>query len=128
MLHTLLAWFFSLLLFSTPNFAFAKPPSVAPLSHHSHDLPVRTNLASQRRQIKRDFHKRDPGNWKIPTVADAQYIELPLDHFGDGKGTFKNRYWVYDAAYKPGGPVISMKQFAHLPVAVLPRPPANTGL
>ncbi|EWC48853.1 hypothetical protein DRE_00158 [Drechslerella stenobrocha 248] len=38
------------------------------------------------------------------------YIELPLDHFGTGaettNQTFKNRYYVQDAWYKPGGPVI----------------------
>lgn len=119
MLDTLLTWFFSLLLFSPPSFALAKSPSVAPLSRHSHDLLVRTNLASQRWQIKRDLHKREPGDWKIPTVADAQYIELPLDHFGDGNETFKNRFWVYDAAYKPGGPVISTNRSTYLATIVL---------
>ena len=119
MLDTLLTWFFSLLLFSPRSFALAKSPSVAPLSHHSHDLLVRTNPASQRWQIKRDLHKRKPEDWKIPTIADAQYIELPLDHFGDGKETFKNRFWVYDAAYKPGGPVISTNQSTYLAAVVL---------
>ncbi|RMZ68518.1 peptidase s28 [Pyrenophora seminiperda CCB06] len=39
-----------------------------------------------------------------PTVP-VQYIELPLDHFGGHKGTFRNRYWVNTAGYKPGGPI-----------------------
>ena len=30
---------------------------------------------------------------------------MPLDHFGNATGTFKNRYWVNDTYYKPGGPV-----------------------
>lgn len=40
--------------------------------------------------------------------SGAYLVELPLDHFGDGQGTFKNRFWVYDLAYKPGGPIISV--------------------
>lgn len=35
----------------------------------------------------------------------AEYIELPLDHFGSDAGTFRNRYWVDMEYYKPGGPV-----------------------
>ncbi|KAF2737705.1 hypothetical protein EJ04DRAFT_95415 [Polyplosphaeria fusca] len=39
-----------------------------------------------------------------------EYVELPLDNFAeDGdyaeEGTFFNRYWVSQSAYKPGGPV-----------------------
>ncbi|KAF2186759.1 hypothetical protein K469DRAFT_738516 [Zopfia rhizophila CBS 207.26] len=39
-----------------------------------------------------------------------EYVELPLDNFAKNKdysyyGTFNNRYWVAEAAYKPGGPV-----------------------
>ncbi|KAK6352720.1 hypothetical protein TWF696_004723 [Orbilia brochopaga] len=36
------------------------------------------------------------------------YVELPLDHFGadPGSQTFRNRYFVQDAYYKPGGPII----------------------
>ncbi|KAF8532878.1 serine carboxypeptidase S28-domain-containing protein [Trichophaea hybrida] len=60
----------------------------------------RADFYSHRRRLS----KRQPGYYDdIPKV---QYIELPLDHFGNGNGTFKNRYWVYDAAYKPGGPII----------------------
>lgn len=36
----------------------------------------------------------------------AKSVSLPLDHFGTNKDVFKNRFWVYDEAYKPGGPVI----------------------
>lgn len=32
---------------------------------------------------------------------------MPLDHFGNTRGTFKNRYWVNATYYKPGGPVFS---------------------
>lgn len=40
----------------------------------------------------------------------AEYVELPLDNFAKDKdysyeGTFNNRFWVAEAAYKPGGPV-----------------------
>ena len=45
------------------------------------------------------------------STVSAETIELPLDHFGyDKSKTFKNRYWVYTKAYKPGGPVFSMLQ------------------
>ncbi|KAI0793717.1 peptidase S28 [Fomes fomentarius] len=30
---------------------------------------------------------------------------MPLDHFGGIPGTFKNRYWVNETYYKPGGPI-----------------------
>ncbi|KAM5544287.1 hypothetical protein V8D89_001947 [Ganoderma adspersum] len=30
---------------------------------------------------------------------------MPLDHFANTSGTFKNRYWVNDTYYKMGGPV-----------------------
>ncbi|RPA96765.1 peptidase S28 [Choiromyces venosus 120613-1] len=30
---------------------------------------------------------------------------LPLDHFGNHPGTFKNRYWVLEEFYQPGNPV-----------------------
>ncbi|KAL7274978.1 hypothetical protein RUND412_002091 [Rhizina undulata] len=37
---------------------------------------------------------------------ELQYFELPVDHFGDGSaGTFRNRYWVDDTYYQPGGPI-----------------------
>jgi hypothetical protein len=43
------------------------------------------------------------------TIA-AEYVELPLDNFaknGDFAyyGTFNNRFWVRESAYKPGSPV-----------------------
>jgi hypothetical protein len=43
-------------------------------------------------------------------VITEEYVELPLDNFaknGDYSyhGTFNNRFWVAESAYKPGGPV-----------------------
>ncbi|KAF2679891.1 peptidase S28 [Lentithecium fluviatile CBS 122367] len=40
----------------------------------------------------------------------AEYVELPLDNFAKNgdfsyEGTFWNRYWVKEGAYRPGGPV-----------------------
>lgn len=40
----------------------------------------------------------------------AEYVTLPLDHFGTGKKrgyqeTFANRYWVAESGYRAGGPV-----------------------
>ncbi|KAF2808422.1 peptidase S28 [Mytilinidion resinicola] len=47
-----------------------------------------------------------------PTAAAEtiveEYVDLPLDHFNSGYGslkTFKNRFWVAESGYKPGGPV-----------------------
>ncbi|KAI9062583.1 hypothetical protein FKP32DRAFT_1573969 [Trametes sanguinea] len=34
-----------------------------------------------------------------------RFFDMPLDHFGNASGTFKNRYWVNDTYYKSGGPV-----------------------
>ncbi|ORY08662.1 serine carboxypeptidase S28-domain-containing protein [Clohesyomyces aquaticus] len=39
-----------------------------------------------------------------------EYVELPLDHFAKNhdysyQGTFNNRFWVRESAYKSGGPV-----------------------
>jgi hypothetical protein len=39
-------------------------------------------------------------------TVDAQYVELPVDHFSNSTATFANRYWVNDEFYKDGGPVI----------------------
>ncbi|EMD39403.1 hypothetical protein CERSUDRAFT_93435 [Gelatoporia subvermispora B] len=36
---------------------------------------------------------------------DALFFDMPLDHFGNTSGTFKNRYWINDTYYKSGGPV-----------------------
>ncbi|KAF2138273.1 uncharacterized protein K452DRAFT_234548 [Aplosporella prunicola CBS 121167] len=33
----------------------------------------------------------------------AEYVELPLDHFGTGHRTFKNRFWVAESGYKGAG-------------------------
>ncbi|KAF2840992.1 hypothetical protein M501DRAFT_930408 [Patellaria atrata CBS 101060] len=34
-----------------------------------------------------------------------EFVTIPLDHFGNGAGTFENRFWVAESGYKPGGPV-----------------------
>lgn len=43
-------------------------------------------------------------------TIEAEYVELPLDNFAKHgnyayEGTFNNRFWVRESAYKPGGPV-----------------------
>ncbi|KAF2404152.1 hypothetical protein EJ06DRAFT_546130 [Trichodelitschia bisporula] len=35
----------------------------------------------------------------------TEYVTLPIDHFGEGAGTFNNRFWVSEIDYKPGGPI-----------------------
>lgn len=34
-----------------------------------------------------------------------EYVEVPLDHFGENDDTFLNRFWVAESGYKWGGPV-----------------------
>ena len=41
---------------------------------------------------------------------EEEYVALPIDHFAKNKnysqqGSFFNRFWVAESAYKPGGPV-----------------------
>ncbi|KAF2265504.1 hypothetical protein CC78DRAFT_185923 [Lojkania enalia] len=43
-------------------------------------------------------------------TIEPEYVELPLDNFAKNgdyswQGTFYNRFWVREAAYKPGAPV-----------------------
>lgn len=47
-----------------------------------------------------------------PETILPEYVELPIDNFAKNKnqpfsyhGTFFNRFWVAESAYKPGGPV-----------------------
>lgn len=43
-----------------------------------------------------------------PETIEPEFVELPLNHFagyGEEAGSYKNRFWVAKAAYKPGGPV-----------------------
>jgi hypothetical protein len=53
---------------------------------------------------RHSFMKRQ--NQSTPGIPITQFATLPLDHFGREFRTFKNRYWIKDDAYKPGGPVI----------------------
>jgi hypothetical protein len=48
-----------------------------------------------------------PTNQTLPLQEKivAEYVQLPIDHFGDIEDTFRNRFWVAEADYKPGGPV-----------------------
>lgn len=39
-------------------------------------------------------------------ATDVETIELPIDHFGEGAGSFKNQFWVSDEHYELGGPVL----------------------
>ncbi|KLO08900.1 peptidase S28 [Schizopora paradoxa] len=36
---------------------------------------------------------------------NPQFIDMPIDHFGNSSKTFKNRFWVNATYYEPGGPV-----------------------
>ncbi|KAF4618414.1 hypothetical protein G7Y89_g14888 [Cudoniella acicularis] len=41
-----------------------------------------------------------------PPPPSALWVDLPLDHFSPNSTTYKNRYYVEDSSYFPGGPVI----------------------
>ncbi|KDQ61976.1 hypothetical protein JAAARDRAFT_190681 [Jaapia argillacea MUCL 33604] len=45
----------------------------------------------------------DPGSEE--TLLNPEYIQMPIDHFGNGSGTYLNRYWTNGTYYQPGGPV-----------------------
>lgn len=54
----------------------------------------------------------DNASTPAPEVITPEYVELPVDNFAKSKnqaftyqGTFYNRFWVSQRAYKPGGPV-----------------------
>lgn len=46
-------------------------------------------------------------SWSSPLEREypASYFDQPIDHNDTSIGTFKQRYWVDDRFYKPGGPV-----------------------
>jgi hypothetical protein len=60
-------------------------------------------------------HKAAVADNVSPTASETitpEYVELPIDNFAASKnqkfayeGTFYNRYWVAQSAYKPGAPV-----------------------
>ncbi|KAF4569423.1 hypothetical protein EYR36_009214 [Pleurotus pulmonarius] len=37
--------------------------------------------------------------------GESHFIDIPLDHFSNSTQTFKNRFWVNDTYFEPGGPV-----------------------
>ena len=60
-------------------------------------LPVSIRAAPSFEIQKR--HNSSVGAYNVQT------IDMPLDHFTTDKRTFKNRFFVNDTYYKPGGPV-----------------------
>jgi hypothetical protein len=47
----------------------------------------------------------------LPLIADYIFnpLQLKIDHFGSGSGTFENRYWINDTYYD-GGPVFGARR------------------
>ncbi|KAL3474243.1 serine carboxypeptidase S28-domain-containing protein [Aspergillus californicus] len=52
-------------------------------------------------QDRQDFH-----TIITQTEIAAETVEIPIDHDDPSVGTYQNRYWVNDAYYTPGGPVM----------------------
>ncbi|KAL4735421.1 serine carboxypeptidase S28-domain-containing protein [Aspergillus similis] len=56
-----------------------------------------------------DLLLKDPPSFRTAVTqvnTPAEYVLLPIDHDNPAIGTFRNRYWVNDAYYVPGGPVM----------------------
>lgn len=60
------------------------------------------NFQQLKHRLRNDFG-RSPLR-KRSLTDTALTVELNIDHFGGGQGTFKNRYWINDTYYN-GGPV-----------------------
>ncbi|QDS70251.1 hypothetical protein FKW77_007376 [Venturia effusa] len=72
------------------------------------DLPrdgTATDVMEEDWWSERNERIRDQAPNTTVEVIETEYVELPIDHFGDGQGTFKNRFWVAESGYKLGGPV-----------------------
>ncbi|CUS09404.1 unnamed protein product [Tuber aestivum] len=65
---------------------------------------VRLSVHSLTEIINRDTLKPAQENDGLP-IAPMHYVELPLNHGDPTSPKFRNRYWVDDTYYSPGGPI-----------------------
>jgi Serine carboxypeptidase S28 len=73
-----------------------------PLRSHLDTTSTSRLADSATRNLRRQAAKIDSSNGRIA----AETVRLPLDHWDSSAGTFLNRFWVNEAFYKPGGPVV----------------------
>ncbi|KAL5045964.1 hypothetical protein BDW71DRAFT_197970 [Aspergillus fruticulosus] len=72
------------------------------------DLAKRLQLAAEL-GLDSDLLLKDRDSFRTAVTqvkTPAEYVSLPIDHDNPAVGTFQNRYWVNDAFYEPGGPVV----------------------
>ncbi|KAJ6257309.1 hypothetical protein Dda_8198 [Drechslerella dactyloides] len=78
-------------------------------------VPWKDSKTRERLDFMRQYRRvNDPDHSNSRTqdnpAEHPHYVDMPLDHFGTdpaAKGqTYKNRYFVQDAYYRPGGPVL----------------------
>jgi hypothetical protein len=69
---------------------------MASLGKHTDGTPIDPHAAM--------VHRRQNAN-VTAAIIKTEYAVIPIDHFGDHQGTFKNRFWASTKYYKPGGPV-----------------------
>ncbi|KAF3935421.1 hypothetical protein ABW20_dc0104760 [Dactylellina cionopaga] len=75
------------------------------------DSKARARFDSMHNYRQQDFHefstKRTSQSQNDPPWPKTPgWVQVPLDHFNASSPTLWNRYFVQDAYYKPGGPVI----------------------
>ncbi|KAK6352091.1 hypothetical protein TWF730_008922 [Orbilia blumenaviensis] len=76
------------------------------VSRFSTDLLRKKHRDQQVEKFSTVMNRLKPALGKDPTDYPL-FVELPLDHFGaNNNETIKCRYFVQEAYYKPGGPVI----------------------
>ncbi|KAL2801918.1 serine carboxypeptidase S28-domain-containing protein [Aspergillus granulosus] len=67
-------------------------------------LQLSAELGLDANAVVKDFRSvttTSPG-----AITPAEHVSIPIDHDNPSLGTYQNRYWVNDAYYAPGGPVI----------------------
>ncbi|KAK6339960.1 hypothetical protein TWF718_009348 [Orbilia javanica] len=76
------------------------------ISRFSTDLLRKKYRNQQTQKFSTIMNRLKPALSKDPT-DNPLFVELPMDHFSpDNKDTISCRYFVQEAYYKPGGPVI----------------------
>ncbi|KAL2866908.1 putative serine peptidase, family S28 [Aspergillus lucknowensis] len=80
-------------------------------------LGLRSDLAkalqlSAELGLNPDFVLKDRGSSRTSAAKfgqaeiPAEYVSIPIDHDRPSHGTYQNRFWVNEAFYTPGGPIM----------------------
>ncbi|OXV11776.1 hypothetical protein Egran_00463 [Elaphomyces granulatus] len=96
---------FGFVIFILVRFVFGLGLSLAPISR---DLQFAVMLGLDADTVilnQTQFRKAVDTIVSAGSLITAEYADIPIDHDDPSVGTYKNRYWVSDKAYAPGGPV-----------------------